>query len=79
MGKYQDKRGEIEVRVLKDKCIGAAVCAVIAEKTFTLEDNIAVLKEGEWDEFEKILEAAKGCPVFAIEVYKNGKKVFPED
>ena len=78
--KYRLKRGNLEVRVIKDKCIGAAVCVVVAPQTFDLdEENIAFLKEEKWDDEEKIIQAAEGCPVLAIEVYKDGKKIFPKD
>lgn len=72
------KRGDIEVRILRSQCIGAATCAVYAEKTFGIdESNIAILLEGDWDSFEKVVAAAESCPVFAIEVYKAGTKIYP--
>ncbi len=71
-------RGDIEIRILRSLCIGAATCAVYSPKTFDLDEtNIAVIQAGDWDEFEKIVEAARSCPVFAIEVYRAGVKVYP--
>ncbi len=72
------KKGNLEIRIIRPLCIGAATCIVYAPSTFDLdEDNIAILKSGEWDRFEKVIAAAQSCPVLAIEVYQNGKKLFP--
>lgn len=73
------KKGDIEIRIIRDLCIGAATCIVYAPSTFDLDDdNIAVVKKGEWDRLEKIIAAAQSCPVVAIEVYQKGKKVYPK-
>ncbi|MBI1863156.1 ferredoxin [Candidatus Microgenomates bacterium] len=73
------KKGDIEVRIIRDLCIGAATCIVYAPSTFDLdEDNIAIAKNGEWDRLEKIIAAAQSCPVVAIEVFQKGKKVYPK-
>ncbi len=72
------KKGDLEVKMVREKCIGAATCVVYAPLTFELdEENIAVIKAGEWDKLEKIIAAAQSCPVIAIEVYQNGKKLYP--
>lgn len=73
------KKGDIEIRVHRPLCIGAATCIVYAPSTFDLDtENIAVIKKGEWDKLEKIVAAAQSCPVLAIEVYREGKKLFPK-
>lgn len=73
------KRGDLEIRVIRPMCISAATCVVFAPSTFDLdEDNIAIIKEGEWDRLEKIVAAAQSCPVLAIEVYQKGKKLWPK-
>ncbi len=73
------KKGDIEIKVIRDKCIGAATCVVYAPSTFDLdEDNIAIIKSGNWDRLEKIVAAAQSCPVLAIEVFVKGKKVYPK-
>lgn len=72
------KQGDIEVHIKRPLCIGAATCVVYAPSTFDLDaDNIAVVKEGEWDKLEKIIAAAQSCPVVAIEVYEKGEKIYP--
>ncbi len=72
-------KGDIEIIVIREKCIGAATCVVYAPSTFDLdEDNIAIIKKGEWDKLEKIIAAAQSCPVLAIEVNVKGKKVYPK-
>lgn len=74
------KKADIEIRILRKKCISAATCVVYAPSTFDLDQqNIAVVKNGEWDRLEKIVAAAQSCPVLAIEVYQNGKKLFPKE
>lgn len=74
------KKGDIEIRIMRPKCIGAATCVVYAPSTFDLDDdNIAIVKNEEWDKLEKIVAAAQSCPVVAIEVYHKGKKLFPEE
>lgn len=71
-------RGDIEIRILRQTCIGAATCTVYAPETFDLDtENIAVIKKGDWDKLEKIIAAAVSCPVLAIEVYEKGKKLYP--
>lgn len=73
------KKGDIEIRILRKKCIGAATCVVYAPDTFDLdEQNIAIVKEGEWDKLEKIVAAAVSCPVIAIEIYEKGNKIYPK-
>ena len=74
------KKDNIEIRVLRETCISAGPCTVYAPNTFDIDDEgIAIIKAGNWYEFEKIVDAAKSCPVMAIEVYKDGKKVYPEN
>lgn len=73
------KRDDIEIRITRATCIGAATCVVYAPSTFDIdEENIAIIKSGEWDRLEKIIAAAQSCPVVAIEVYVKGEKVWPK-
>ncbi len=72
------KKDNIEIRIIRSKCISAATCVVYAPNTFDLDtENIAIIKNGEWDRLEKIIAAAQSCPVMAIEIYQNGKQVYP--
>lgn len=72
-------KGDIKIDVIREKCIGAATCVVYAPSTFDLdEDNIAIIKKGDWDKLEKIIAAAQSCPVLAIEVFVKGKRVYPK-
>ncbi|MEK9151271.1 MAG: ferredoxin [Patescibacteria group bacterium] len=72
------KKDDIEIRILREKCIGAATCIVYSPSTFDLDEkNIAIIKDGQWDELEKIIGAAQSCPVVAIEIYQDGKKLYP--
>jgi len=70
----------IEIRIIRDKCISAATCVVYAPETFELDkEGIAIIKSGQWDKLEKIISAAQSCPALAIEIYDNGKKVYPKN
>lgn len=68
-----------KVKVDRMLCIGTADCVAIAPNTFELDDESkAVVKKQNGDNDEKILEAAKTCPVLAIIVEdESGKQVFP--
>ncbi|MBI5357078.1 ferredoxin [Candidatus Collierbacteria bacterium] len=72
---------DYSVKVLRDKCIGAASCVAVASKTFKLDsENKAVVltSTGDKDEDDAILLAAQSCPTAAIEVYDQaGKKIWP--
>lgn len=73
------KKGDVEIRIKRPTCISAATCVVYAPNTFDLdEENIAIIKDGEWDKMEKIIAAAQSCPVLAIEVLQKGKKIYPK-
>ncbi len=73
------RKGDIEIRIIRALCIGAATCVVYAPTTFDLdEENIAVIKEGDWDSLERIIAAAQSCPVVAIEIYEKDVKIYPK-
>lgn len=68
------------VEVIREACISAASCVVLADKTFELDDEqLAVIIEQNGNTDEEILEAAKSCPTNAIIVKdENGKQIWPE-
>jgi len=69
-----------KVKVIRDKCIGAASCVGIAPKTFKLdEENIAVLIGEDGDTPENILLGAQSCPTNTVEIYdaQTNEKVWP--
>ena len=73
------KKGEIEIKIIRNLCISAATCVVYAPSTFDLdEESIAIIKKGEWDKVEKIVAAAQSCPVAAIEIFIKGERVWPK-
>lgn len=72
--------GKYEVRVIREKCIGAASCVAIAPQTFDLdEENIAIILDQYGDDDETRLLAAQSCPTAAIEVIdtETGEMVWP--
>lgn len=69
-----------KIKIIRDKCIGAASCVGIAPKTFKLdEENIAVLINENGDTPENVLLGAQSCPTNAIEIYdaETEEKVWP--
>jgi ferredoxin len=70
----------MKVSTDRDKCISAGTCVAIASKTFDLDEEGKVkVINATGDDDQTILDAAKSCPVGAIEIYEdNGKKIFPE-
>jgi len=68
-----------KVKVDRMLCIGTADCVKIAPNTFELDDEAkSVVKKQNGDSDEKILEAAKVCPVLAIIVEdEDGNQIFP--
>jgi ferredoxin len=68
-----------KVRVDRLLCIGTDDCSKIASNTFELDHEAkAVVKKQNGDNDEKILEAAKTCPVLAIIVEdESGKQIYP--
>lgn len=77
----QPQNGRYQVRVIPDKCIGAASCVAVAMKTFALNKQLIayVLPTSDEDEDDAKLLAAQSCPTAAIEVIdtRTGEKVWP--
>lgn len=74
-----------KVKVLREACISAGSCVVLAPNTFELdEEGIAIVKaQGgtpeNTDSDEDILAGAQSCPVDAIIVEdENGNQIWPE-
>jgi ferredoxin len=71
-----------KIKIIKDKCIGAASCVGIAPKIYQLDDkNIAYVVSEDGDTPENVLLGAQSCPTNAIEIYDNetGEKVWPKE
>ncbi len=70
----------MKVEVKRSLCISVASCVQTDPETFELDDEgIAVVKDPTSNNKEKILQAAKSCPVNAIIVYDDdGKQIWPE-
>ena len=61
------------VRVDREACTGAGVCAQRAPHTFSLDaERKAGVAEPPADPEEAILGAARSCPNFAIELLRDG-------
>lgn len=70
-----------QVKVLNDKCIGAASCVAVAAMTFKLNDaNIAEVIDQDGNVDEEKLLAAQSCPTSAIEIIdtSSGQKIWPK-
>lgn len=68
------------VEVIREQCISAGSCVVLASNTFDLdEENLVRIKAQHADSDEDILAAAQSCPVDAIIVRdETGKQIWPE-
>ena len=74
------KKTKYQVKVINDKCIGAASCVAVAAMTFKMNDKMiadVIDQDGNVDE-EKLL-AAQSCPTAAVEVINvdTGEVVWP--
>lgn len=71
----------MKIEVDREVCISAGDCVKIAPNTFELDaEGKSVVKNASGDSLEKVLEAAKSCPVAAIKVFDdNGKQLWPEE
>lgn len=69
----------MKVKVDRSLCIGAGTCSVIAPEVFELDAELkAVVKDPHGAPDDRILDAAKSCPVLAITVEDDdGKQLFP--
>ncbi|HBH45903.1 MAG: hypothetical protein A2445_00235 [Candidatus Jacksonbacteria bacterium RIFOXYC2_FULL_44_29] len=70
-----------KVVVLRDVCIGAAPCTVVAPDAFELDSEGKAVVKDSWKNTagKTVLEAAQSCPVNAIEVYDEaGTKIYPK-
>ena len=68
------------VEVDPNVCIGAAPCTAIAMKAFALDENgkAAILSTADEDDKDTILNAAKACPVAAVIIEDETRKlIFP--
>ena len=76
-----ENKGSYTVKVIREKCIGAASCVAVAPKTFKLdEENIAIVLGQKQDSDENVLLAAQSCPTAAIIVTddETGEQVWPK-
>lgn len=75
------KGGSYTVKVIRDKCIGAASCVAVAPATFKMdEENKAVVIAQKMDADDNLLLAAQSCPTAAVVVIddKTGEQVWPK-
>lgn len=74
-------KSRYQVKVINDKCIGAASCVAVAAMTFKMNDlNIAEVIDQDGNVDEEKLLAAQSCPTAAIEVIdtQTGEKIWPK-
>jgi ferredoxin len=66
----------LEVHVDRDACTGARACVLRAPATFSLDAaGKAVAAEPAGDPEPAVLDAARSCPNFAIELRRDGAPV----
>ncbi|HEY4695134.1 MAG TPA: ferredoxin [Candidatus Nanoarchaeia archaeon] len=69
----------MKTRVDRNLCIGAGTCTVIAPEVFELDSELkAVVKDPKGADDDKIIDAAKSCPVMAIFLEdEEGNQIYP--
>lgn len=69
----------MKIKVDRNLCIGAGTCSVIAPEVFELDGELkAVVKDPNGAAEDKIIDAAKSCPVLAIILEDDdGKQIYP--
>ena len=74
--------GKYKVKIIREKCIGAASCVAIAPKAFKLDDKqIAIILDSLGEETDdNLLLGAQSCPTAAIIITdtETGKQVWPK-
>jgi ferredoxin len=73
---------KLEIKVVREECIGDGACCDDAPGTFVLDDEgIATVKGDSREDRETILTAGRNCPTDAIVVKDkaSGKQLVPED
>ncbi len=71
----------LKITVIRDLCIAAGTCLVLAPNTFDLDsENIAIIKDPVGDTAAAIIAAAKSCPTLAILIddADTGERIWPE-
>ncbi|MBU1131062.1 ferredoxin [Patescibacteria group bacterium] len=71
----------MKINILKDICIGCGTCVALADGAFEMgADNKPLVKERPNNTDEEIINAARACPVSAIEIHSgSGNKLWPEN
>lgn len=75
----QTKSG-LTIKLDRQLCIGAGSCALLASKTFALDDEgkVVMIQADNHDSDADILLAAESCPVRAILVAKDDATLYPK-
>ncbi|MFH1145612.1 MAG: ferredoxin [bacterium] len=68
-----------KIEIKRDLCIGVASCVALAPNTFQLdEEDKAILLDQSGNNEQRIMDAARSCPVKAIILYdEEGKIIYP--
>ena len=66
----------LEVRVDRDACLGSQTCIRRAPGAFESgADGKAVVRDPRGEPEQAIIDAARACPSFAIEVRRGGREL----
>lgn len=69
----------IEVRIDTEACMGSGNCLFWAPESFDLgDDGHAVLLDPEATDEERLRVVADGCPVGAISLWREGRRIDQE-
>jgi len=66
----------IEIRIDEGACMGSRECSFWAPGVFdNREDGTAFVVDADGEPVSKVVQAAKGCPNFAIQVFEDGEQI----
>jgi ferredoxin len=80
VGAFDERQvGGLKIRIDRELCVGFGDCVTGAPEAFVLDDEgLAVFKQPEQVERERLLAACEACPVDALTVWdETGAQVVP--
>ena len=80
MAAFEERQvGALKIRIDRELCVGFGDCVTAAPEAFVLDDEgLAVFKQPESVERERLVAACDACPVDAITVWdETGAQVAP--
>lgn len=66
----------IEIRIDREVCMGSGNCVFWGPESFELDDDgVSTVTDPEATDEERLVTVADGCPVGAISLWRDGKRI----